>query len=461
MNLLTEPTRKKLLIIPPILVGIAVLVYMASGRQGPDVKPPAERARAVRVITVEAVQLVPRVTGFGSIYPGTVWNAIAQVGGEVVYVHPNLKKGALLPADTEIVRISPADYSLAVSQAQANIRSAEAKLAELNVTETNTTDLLAIEKRGLELRRSELARKQDLLKRGTVARSAFELEQRETLTQRKKVQDLENTLRLLPTQRAVQQEQIAVYRTQLDSARLDLARTRISLPFDAKIAEVNVEAKQFVQPGGVLAIADSIDVAEVEAQMPIAQFRAMVNASVPGGLPEGGFTAQSFAQLVNVFGFTAIVRLRAGTDIVEWPARFARVSDTIDPKTRTIGAIVAVDGAYAKATPGRRPPLAKGMFVEIEIRTRAREAAIVVPRASLHEGRLYVVDSQNRLEIRPVTVGLLQGDLAVIDKGLEPGTRLVVSDLIPAIAGMLLAPRTDEEVLTRLRADAAGGTAPR
>ena len=437
---------KKLLILPPILIGITVLVYMAGGDRGPDRKPPAERARAVRVITTETVRLVPRVSGFGSVYPGTVWNAIAQVGGEVVYVHPDLKKGAILPADTEIVRISPADFSLAISQAQANSRAAEAKLAELKVTETNTADLLAIEKRGLDLRKSELTRKQNLLKRGTVARSVFEVAQREFLTQRKKVQDLENTLRLLPTQRVVQQEQIAVYRTQLESARLDLARTRISLPFDAKIAVVNVEAKQFVQPGGALATADSLDVAEVAAEMPIAQFRAMVNASVPGGLPKG-FTPQSFSKIVKSFGFTAIVRLRAGNDIIEWPARFARISDTIDPKTRTIGAIVAVEGAYAKATPGHRPPLTKGLFVEIEIRTRAQEATIVVPRAALHGGRVYVVDSKNRLEIRPVTIGLLQGDLAVIDKGIEAGARIVVSDLIPAIAGMLLAPELAVPVL--------------
>ena len=310
---------RKLLFIPPILIGIAILYYMASGRQAPERKPPEERARAVRVITAEPVRLVPRVTGFGSVYPGTVWSAIAQVAGEVVYVHPDLKKGAILAAGTEIVRISSADFALAIRQAQANIRSAEAKLAELEVTETNTTDLLKIEKRGLELREAELARKQVLLKRGIMAQSALELEQRETLAQRKKVQDLENALRLLPTQRAVQQEQIAVYQAQLESAKLDLARTRIKLPFDARIAEVNVEAEQFVQTGGTLATADSLDVAEVEAQIPIAQFRAMVHAGAPSNLPDG-ITPQSFSQIVKTIGFEATVRLRAGNDIIEWPA---------------------------------------------------------------------------------------------------------------------------------------------
>jgi RND family efflux transporter MFP subunit len=449
---------RKLLFIPPILIGIAILYYMASGRQAPERKPPEERARAVRVITAEPVRLVPRVTGFGSVYPGTVWSAIAQVAGEVVYVHPGLKKGAILAAGTEIVRISPADFVLAISQAQANIRSAEAKLAELKVTETNTADLLKIENRGLELREAELKRKRDLFARGTVAQSALELELRETLAQRKKIQDLENALRLLPTQRAVQQEQIAVYQAQLDSAKLDLARTRIKLPFDARIAEVNVEAEQFVQTGGTLVTADSLDVAEVEAQIPISQFRAMIHAGAAGDLPTG-ITAQSLSRIVKTIGFEATVRLRVGNDVVEWPARFARISDTVDPKTRTIGAIVAVDGAYANAVPGERPPLTKGMFVEIEIRTRAMDDRIVVPRSAFHNGRLYVVNADSRLDIRPVTTGLVQGDLAAIDKGIEPGERIVVSDLIPAVAGMLLKPQSDAEVLERLKAEAAGRTA--
>jgi RND family efflux transporter MFP subunit len=264
-------------------------------------------------------------------------------------------------------------------------------------------------------------------------------------------------LRLLPTQRAVQQEQIAVYQTQLESAKLDLARTRIKLPFEARIAEVKVEAEQFVQTGGMLVTADSLDVAEVEAQIPISQFRAMVHAGAAGDL-RTGITAQSLSRIIKTIGFEATVRLRVGNDVVEWPARFARISDTVDPKTRTIGAIVAVDGAYANAAPGERPPLTKGMFVEIEIRTRARDESIVVPRSAFHDGRLYLVNGDSRLDIRTVRTGLVQGDLALIHEGVEPGEQIVVSDLIPAVAGMLLKPRPDAEVLERLKAEAAGRT---
>ena len=80
---------RKILFVVPVLIGAAVLFYMVSGQKGPERNPPVERSRAVRVITAEAVRLVPRVTGFGSVYPGTIWNATAQMGGEVIYVHPS------------------------------------------------------------------------------------------------------------------------------------------------------------------------------------------------------------------------------------------------------------------------------------------------------------------------------------------------------------------------------------
>ena len=98
------------------------------------------------------------------------------------------------------------------------------------------------------------------------------------------------------------------------------------------------------------------------------------------------------------------------------------------------------------------------MFVEVEIRTRARDESIVVPRSAIHDGRLYLVNGDSRLDIRTVRTGLVQGDLAMIHEGVGPGEQIVVSDLIPAVAGMLLKPQPDAEVLERLKAEAAGRT---
>ena len=49
-----------------------------------------------------------------------------------------------------------------------------------------------------------------------------------------------------------------------------------------------------------------------------------------------------------------------------------------------------------------------------------------------------------------MTVGLIQPEFVVIEEGLEAGERVVISDLVPAIEGMLLKPLPDEPALTIL-----------
>ena len=446
---------RKLLILPPILIGAAVLAFVVSQKQAPETEAPLERSRHVRVIAAPEVPVVPRVLGYGTVSPEKVWNAVAQVSGEIVYVHPEFKKGAILRKDTEILRISPIDYELAITQAEANIRSSEAKLKELEVTGENTQAALAIEQRALELREKELARKEELLKSGTVAQSAVDQERRDTLAQRKKVQDLENSLRLIPTQKTVETEQKAVFEAQLADTRLDLERTHIKMPFDARIAEANAEITQFVPVGHALAVADGVEVSEVEAQVPIALFSQLAASVADENMPVG-ITPETISRVVRALGLHVTVRLGAGDQSVEWEGRFSRVSDTIDPNTRTIGIFVSVEGAYAKAVAGVRPPLTKGMFVEVELSTRPLGPRVVVPRSAIRGGRLYVVNAESRLEIREVRTGLVQGDFAEIVSGLRGGEKIVVSDLSPAIDGMLLRTSEDEDALALLIRGAAG-----
>ena len=132
------------------------------------------------------------------------------------------------------------------------------------------------------------------------------------------------------------------------------------------------------------------------------------------------------------------------------------MADTIDPETRTVGVIVAVDRPYGQAVPGVRPPLTKNMFVEVEITGRPKPDRLIVPRSALHNGRLYLVGDDDRLVIRPTTVAFVQAGFAVIAEGLADGERVVISDIVPAIEGMRLAPVADEAVAAALTAAASG-----
>ena len=63
---------------------------------------------------------------------------------------------------------------------------------------------------------------------------------------------------------------------------------------------------------------------------------------------------------------------------------------------------------------------------------------------------------EDRLAFRPVVLGPTQSDFVVVREGLEGGERVVVSDLVPAIEGMLLAPRLDEVLEKALAAQSSG-----
>ncbi|MEJ2123284.1 MAG: hypothetical protein P8Y47_00410 [Alphaproteobacteria bacterium] len=435
----------------PIGIGGAILFGFILLRKPPPQKAPEELTRSVRIITIKKGSFIPRLIGYGVVSPERTWNAVAQVSGRVAFVDANFKRGAILKKGTEIIRISPKDYKIAIQQAKANIRASEAKLAELKAQEDNSRRSLEIEKRSLAIKQEDLNRKQKLLQRGTVSQSTVDTEQRAFLTQQARVQNLENTLKLIPSQRNAQAQQIEVNKAQLETAELNLARTSITLPFNARIANVSVEETQYVGVGTKLGAADGIEAAEIDVQLPINQFRSFATVVTKGQpkLPHV-VTVQTFRKIMQQLGLSAEISMQLDDQVITWGGTVARISDTIDPKTRTIGTIVRVDKPYVDVQPGIRPPLVKGMFVEAELQAKPLKDQIVIPRSALHVGKVYVADKDNRLKIVSVKPKLLQGDKALLENGLAEGDRLVVSDLSPAIPKMLLAPVEDKELAAEM-----------
>jgi len=441
-----RPGLKLLLITLPIIaIGAGILAYVIATGAPPERTPLVERATPVRVITAKTQSVAPRIIGYGLVRPARTYEAIAQVGGTVEHVNPGLQKGAILPAGAVLLRISPADVKLAIAQADANIRAAEARLSEIAVSETNQIAALDIEREALALRTADLLRTETLFQNGTISQTSVDTARTAHLAQRQKVQSLESALALLPTQRTVQTEQIAVYRASLETAKLNLARTELTLPFTARVASVSVETGQFLRSGTTAAVLDGIEAGEVEAQVTIASLRTLLRSTLSN--PETiSLDPASMTDVLRRLGLTAMVHLRLEDDIVSWPAKVDRISDSIDQQSGTLGVIVRVDAAYTEVEPGKRPPLTKGMFVEVSLQGQPQNG-IWVPRSALRDGRLLLADADDRLSSVNVTTVMVQDGIAMISGEVSPGARILVSQPGSVVDGMLLTVTEDTALM--------------
>lgn len=431
----------------PIAAALAVSGYLVMHRPGPDKKIQEEAVRNLRVIEAPLVDLVPSATGYGVAEPGQVWEAVAEVKGTVVALHPRLDSGEMIEAGSVLAEIDPTEYKLAIARLKAGIEETRAKISELNEEEENTERLLAIEKRSLELARKSLERKRGLLKQGAISSDEVDREERNFLQQQQKVRQLENTFSLIPAQRKTLNAALDVNQANLEQARIDLTKTTIKAPFACRLSDVKLETGQFVGTSQSLFKAHGTGTTEVEARFRAEQLRNLLGEKARSRF-QPGIGDKTFKQLFRDVG--AVVSLQNGDWSADWDARIDRIRETMDAKTREMRVVAVVDRPYEKARPGVRPPLTAGMFCEMTLKGPVQPGRVVLPRSALHEGTVFTVDQQQRLRKKKVSVDFSQSDFIVIKSGLSGGEKVVVSDPSPAIAGMKVSATADEDLRERI-----------
>ncbi|QPJ62312.1 MAG: hypothetical protein G3M70_10700 [Candidatus Nitronauta litoralis] len=433
---------KKLLIIPGIALGVFAMMYLVGTRQQPRQVTVAERATTVKYIQVPQIDLIPRASGYGYVQPGKTWEAVAEVSGRITQMREPLKKGDFVSADDLLFQIEPDSSRLLVQQYEADILNTQAQLAELNQVEKETLRKLETEKKALEINRDELQRQQKLADEGIIAQSQLDKEKLNLLARMNTVENYIGSLDRLPSQRKALEATLKSQTMRKEDAEIVLDKTTIFAPFPARVTEVSAEVGQAVSAGKVLTKLGSIDLVEIEAQIPGFQLRNFVPRWMFA--PNTNSTSRS-KNYQDDIDLQAIILRKEGDHIIKWKGRFIRFSET-DPRTGTMGVVIAVDNPYSQNSKKRRPPLERNMYVEVQLSGKPLAKKKVVPRTAIHENKLYVVNSKNRLERRPVIIEFFQGNLAVIDSGVKRGEKVITHDIVPAIDGMLLKPEEDTKI---------------
>ena len=430
------------IIITAAILLVIILIKSQSGVQR-DVDSVA--IKVVDIVIIKTSSFQPHVTGYGNVKPAITFNSMSEVSGKVAYVHPNLKSGETIDAGTVVVKIEAKDYALNVKQSQADLRATRSVLNELNEEEKTTKRTLTLAKKNLTVSEQEYARIQELHEKRVISKSTLDAEERSVNTQRQLLEEMQGHINAFESRKQSLNAQIIRAEREVENQQTILSRTEITLPFEARIGEVSIEENEFVKVGTELFEAIDLQGVEITAQLPLGEMRKLITHLRQGSQTE----IQTFPKgqsITDKLNLKARVSLVGELSSASWEAKVLRINDAIDTTRQTLGIVVAVEKPYEKAIIGQRPPLFKGLYTSIDVYGKEREA-IVIPLKSMHQGRVYLINDEGQLEIRPVVIEQIQGEIAVIESGLVEGERLIVTDLFPVIEGMQLRENKVEAIL--------------
>ena len=200
----------------------------------------------------------------------------------------------------------------------------------------------------------------------------------------------------------------------LESARLELERTRISAPFDGRLASVSVRAGQVISAGQVLASLYSADLLEVRLPVPESWL-----ALLP--LPDKG----------GIFETPVAVTLRAryAGESRRWQGALVRSEGGLD-RNQMMTLVAQVPAMAGDIT------LEPGTWLEAEISGRDMERVARLPQSVLgHDQHVWLVDEQGVLSRRSVSVLYLNDDHVFIAGGLKDGDQVVLEGGLRLLEG--------------------------
>lgn len=125
--------------------------------------------------------------------------------------------------------------------------------------------------------------------------------------------------------------------------------------------------------------------------------------------------------------------------------RVARFADRVNPDTRTMETEVDV--------PNPTLVLVPGMYAEVDLTLEHRNSALAMPIPAVagtdSDPLAYVVNPQQKIEIRHIAVGLETSSLAEVRSGLHEGDLVVVGNRSQLTAGQQVVPKLTSLTATR------------
>lgn len=385
-------------IAPVLIFFLSSLVAVGLVATEPELqsKPVKKILPVVKVKTVKPSRETLVVYSEGVLSPSAESTLVPEVDGRVVWVSPGFKAGGHFAAGDVLFRIDRTDYQTDYENTQARLDKA---LAEL------------------EFSKSEFQRGNALNKKKLLSESKFDEVSR---------------------QFELSSAEARLARLALDQAQRNLDRTVIKAPYSGRVRSEKVEFGQFVRRGDVVAEIYADQMIKVRLPIPNRQMAFMTTLTqVPAQQDnlQQSQTANDSYLSVSGSAWSSLPLVNFSVEYAgkfhQWQGRLVRHEAELDSQSRMVYGI-------AEMTQEELPDgLPMGLFVKAEIEGRSVDDLVHLHRGAIRNGsEVVVVDQDNRLRVRPITVLRHQGDETIVSSGLVNGDRVCVSPINIVVDGM-------------------------
>jgi len=357
------------LLVTVLAVGLLIgfLAYLRH-RQAPAAGAPGRGGQngpvSVSVATVTSGDIQLRIPALGTVTPLATVTVRTQISGVMQKIL--FTEGQTVHQGDPLAQIDPRPYEAALQQMQGNLKRDQALLADA---------------------RLDLTRYEGLVKEDSIAQQQ------------------------LDTQRALVDQYVGTIEAdegQVKTASVNLIFTHIAAPVTGRVGLRQVDQGNYVTPG------DANGIVVINQLQPITVIFPIPEDNVPAlmrRLHEGG------PMTVEAYDRTNSAMLAQG--------KLLTVDNQIDVTTGTVKLRAQFENADSVLFPNQ--------FVNIQLLQELLHDQNIIPNAAVRRGApngvvstfVYIVDSDRTVKVRPVTLGVVDGERVAVTKGLSVGEVVV------------------------------------
>lgn len=398
-------------IVRQILTGTVLLAGLWLGgcdRKQQAGPPPAAAEVAVVTVQPQKVELTTPLPGrtaaqlFAEIRP--------QVNG---LIQKRLfTEGTDVKAGDVLYQIDPAPYQAAYNYSLANLDAARKTLERTHAAQAASAAGVMRQEATLSLAKINLQRMEDLFKDRAVSasdldRAVTDVDVAEATLRAAQAQVNSDAAAMAEAEALIKQAEAAI-----ETARINLAYTQVTAPISGRIGRSNVTEGAIVTAyQAILATITSLDPIYVDVTQSTTELNRLRRSLESGNLRRNGTNENQVKILME-----------DGTEYST--AGILQFQDvTVDPSTGSVVLRIMV--------PNPNGVLLPGMFVRAMITEGTSEQAILVIQQGIlrtPKGDPYalIVDGENKVQQRMLTIQRAIGNQWLISSGLNPGDRVIV-----------------------------------